>query len=260
MRLVQLAIAALVASAAPALAQGTPAQQGATAALKPAVVYDLGGKFDKSFNEASYNGAEKFKKETGIDYREFEIQNDAAARAGAAPLRRATATRPIVAVGFSQAGGARRRSPTEFPNTKFAIIDAVVDKPNVRSIVFKEHEGSFLVGMLAAMASKTGKVGFVGGMDIPLIRKFACGYVQGVKCGQAGRRGLPEHDRHDRRGLERPGQGRRARQEPDRPAAPTSSTPPPAAPASACCRRPPTPASSASASIPTRTACTPARC
>lgn len=69
----------------------------------------------------------------------------------------------------------------KFPKQRFAIIDMVVDLPNVQSIVFKEHEGSFLVGALAAMASKTGKVGFVGGMDIPLIRKFACGYVQGVK-------------------------------------------------------------------------------
>jgi basic membrane protein A len=69
----------------------------------------------------------------------------------------------------------------EFPKVKFVIIDDVVDLPNVQSVVFKEHEGSFLVGVLAAMASKTGKVGFVGGMDIPLIRKFACGYVQGVK-------------------------------------------------------------------------------
>src|SRR6266850_1986327 len=69
----------------------------------------------------------------------------------------------------------------EFPNLKFAIVDAVVDLPNVQSIVFKEHEGSFLVGMAAAMASKTGKVGFVGGMDIPLIRRFALGYEEGAK-------------------------------------------------------------------------------
>ena len=69
----------------------------------------------------------------------------------------------------------------EFPDTDFVIIDMVVDQPNVRSVVFNEHEGSYLVGVLAAMASETGKVGFVGGMDIPLIRKFACGYVQGVK-------------------------------------------------------------------------------
>ena len=69
----------------------------------------------------------------------------------------------------------------EFPNTHFTIIDSVVKLPNVQSVVFKEHEGSFLVGMLAAMASKTGKVGFVGGMDIPLIRRFQCGYEQGIK-------------------------------------------------------------------------------
>ena len=69
----------------------------------------------------------------------------------------------------------------EFPKTQFAIVDSVVDLPNVQSITFKEHEGSFLVGMMAALASKTGKVGFVGGMDIPLIRKFACGYEQGAK-------------------------------------------------------------------------------
>ena len=69
----------------------------------------------------------------------------------------------------------------EFPETKFTLIDMVVDLPNVQSVIFKEHEGSFLVGMAAAMASQTGKVGFVGGMDIPLIRKFALGYVEGAK-------------------------------------------------------------------------------
>jgi len=90
---------------------------------------------------------------------------------------------PIVAVGFTQASALEKVAP-EFPDVKFAIIDAVVDKPNVRSIVFKEQEGSFLVGLMAALASKTGKIGFVGGMDIPLIRKFACGYVEGAKYGK----------------------------------------------------------------------------
>ena len=182
MRLVQLAIAALVASAAPALAQGTPAQQGATAALKPAVVYDLGGKFDKSFNEGVYAGAEKFKKDTGVEYRDFEPQNEAQKEQALRRFAR-DGHSPIVAVGFSQQA-ALEKVAVEFPNLRFAIIDAVVDKPNVRSITFKEHEGSYLVGVLAAMASKTGKVGFVGGMDIPLIRKFACGYVLGVKAAK----------------------------------------------------------------------------
>ena len=68
----------------------------------------------------------------------------------------------------------------DYPDTQFAIIDGVVDEPNVRSVVFTEHEGSYLVGLMAGMASDSGTVGFIGGMDIPLIRKFGCGYAQGV--------------------------------------------------------------------------------
>src|SRR3954447_10325252 len=155
----------------------------ATAAdIKPAVVYDLGGKFDKSFNEGVYAGAEKLKKDTGVEYRDFEPQNEAQKEQALRRFAR-DGHSPIVAVGFSQQA-ALEKVAVEFPNLRFAIIDAVVDKPNVRSITFKEHEGSYLVGMLAAMASKTGKVGFVGGMDIPLIRKFACGYVLGVKAAK----------------------------------------------------------------------------
>jgi basic membrane protein A and related proteins len=147
--------------------------------VKPAIVYDLGGKFDKSFNEGVFQGAEKFKKETGTEYREFEPQNDAQREQALRRFAREGFS-PIVAVGFSQASAVEKVAK-EFPALKFAIIDMVVEQPNVQSIVFKEHEGSFLVGLLAAEASKSGKVGFVGGMDIPLIRKFACGYLQGVK-------------------------------------------------------------------------------
>jgi len=145
----------------------------------PAVIYDMGGKFDKSFNEAAYNGAERWKKETGKSYLDFEIAN---------PTQRDQATKrmvdrgatPIVGVGFSQ-GSSIEKAAKENPKLQFAIIDFVVDQPNVQSIVFKEQEGSFLVGMMAALASKTGKVGFIGGMDIPLIRKFQCGFEQGAK-------------------------------------------------------------------------------
>jgi basic membrane protein A len=151
--------------------------------IKPAIVYDLGGKFDKSFNEGVFNGAEAFKKATGIEFRDFEIQNDAQREQALRRFAR-DGFSPIVAVGFSQASAVEKVAK-EFPDTKFTIIDMVVDQPNVQSVVFKEHEGSFLVGLLAAKASKSGKVGFVGGMDIPLIRKFACGYVQGVKYANA---------------------------------------------------------------------------
>jgi basic membrane protein A len=145
----------------------------------PAVVFDMGGKFDKSFNEAAYAGAERFKKETNIAYREFEVTAEAQREQALRNMaRRGSAI--VVGIGFSQASGIEKVA-REFPNLKFAIVDAVVDLPNVQSIVFKEHEGSFLVGMAAAMASKTGKVGFVGGMDIPLIRRFALGYEEGAK-------------------------------------------------------------------------------
>ncbi|MEX0955193.1 MAG: BMP family ABC transporter substrate-binding protein [Rhizobiaceae bacterium] len=151
--------------------------------IAPALLFDLGGKFDKSFNEASYGGAEKFKEETGIEYVEFEISNDA--QREQALLRFAEDGRnPIVMAGFSWAA-ALEKVAAQFPDTDFAIIDMVVDLPNVRSVVYNEHEGSYLVGILAAMASDTDKVGFVGGMDIPLIRKFACGYVGGAKAAGA---------------------------------------------------------------------------
>jgi basic membrane protein A len=145
----------------------------------PAIVFDMGGKFDKSFNEAAYNGAERFKREANIAYRDFEVTNEAQREQALRNMARRGAT-IVVGIGFAQASGMEKVA-AEFPNVKFAIIDAVVNKPNVQSIVFKEHEGSFLVGMAAALASKTGKVGFVGGMDIPLIRKFALGYEEGAK-------------------------------------------------------------------------------
>ena len=167
------------AVAVAAMMSGAATLAASAADATPAVVYDLGGKFDKSFNESAYTGAEKYKKDTGTEYRDFEIQNDSQREQGLRNFARRGMS-PIVGIGFSYEQ-AIDKVAREFPDTHFGIVDAVVDLPNVRSILFKEHEGSYLVGVLAAMASKTGKVGFVGGMDIPLIRKFACGYVQGVK-------------------------------------------------------------------------------
>ena len=151
--------------------------------IKPALLYDLGGKFDKSFNEAAFNGAEKFKAETGIEYVEFEVSN-ASQREQALRRFAEDGRNPIVMTGFSWAESLDKVA-TDFPDLQFAIVDMVVDKPNVRSIVFKEQEGSYIVGLLAGMASQTKKVGFVGGMDIPLIRRFGCGYVGGAKAAGA---------------------------------------------------------------------------
>jgi len=160
--------ASLSAVCAPVLAQG-----------QPAVIFDMGGKFDKSFNEAAYRGVERWKQETGKPYLEFEISNETQ-RVQAIRRMAERGASPVISVGFAQAS-ALEQVAKEFPKTQFAIIDSVVNQPNVQSVVFKEHEGSFLVGAMATLSSKTAKVGFIGGMDIPLIRKFQCGYEQGAK-------------------------------------------------------------------------------
>lgn len=156
----------------------------ATAALaEPAIIYDLGGKFDKSFNESAYNGAEAWKAESGSDYREIELQSQAQREQAVRRLAEG-GSNPVVMTGFAFQSALSSIAP-EFPDTKFVIIDDVVNEPNVRSIVFKEHEGSFLVGYIAGLTTESNVVGFVGGMDIPLIRRFACGYVQGVKAANS---------------------------------------------------------------------------
>ncbi len=160
-------------------AAATLALTAGVAAADPAIIFDLGGKFDKSFNEAAFNGAEKWAKETGGTYKELEMQDEAQREQALRRLAEAGAN-PVVMTGFAFGDVLNKVAP-DFPDTKFAIVDMVVDQPNVKSVVFNEHEGSYLVGMLAAMASKSGTVGFIGGMDIPLIRKFGCGYAQGVK-------------------------------------------------------------------------------
>ncbi len=151
--------------------------------ISPAVVFDMGGKFDKSFNQGVYDGAERFKEETGVAYREFEVTNETQREQAIRRMAQRGAD-PIVGVGFAQAGPMETVAK-EFPDTRFTLIDGVVDLPNVQSVVFKEQEGSFLVGVLAALASESNMVGFVGGMDIPLIRRFACGYEQGAKHADA---------------------------------------------------------------------------
>lgn len=152
-----------------------------TASLaEPALMYDLGGKFDKSFNEAAYNGAKRWVEETGGTYREVEVTAEAQRVQFATQLAE-RGFNPIVVLGFQNASTVEEVAP-KYPDTKFAIIDVGwLDIPNLRQITFAEHEGSYLVGMMAAMASESGTVGFIGGMDVPLIRHFACGYAQGAK-------------------------------------------------------------------------------
>ncbi len=165
------------------LAVGMLTAVSGAATASPAVIFDMGGKFDKSFNQGAYEGAERYKGESGDSYREFEVTNPAQREQAIRKMAQRSAD-PVVGIGFAQ-GPAMETVAAEYPDTRFTIIDMVVDQPNVQSVVFKEHEGSFIVGLLAAMKSESGKVGFIGGMDIPLIRKFACGFEQGAKHANA---------------------------------------------------------------------------
>jgi basic membrane protein A len=160
--------------ALPLLAGTAAAQE-----LRPAIVFDMGGRFDRSFNEAVHRGAQEFQRATGIQVQEFEPQQDTQREQALRNFAR-RGQDPIVAVGFSQRSAVTTVA-AEFPRIRFVLIDSVVEAPNVQSVLFREEQGSYLAGMAAALASRSGRVGFIGGMDIPLIRRFACGYVQGAR-------------------------------------------------------------------------------
>jgi basic membrane protein A len=146
---------------------------------KLGIVYDAGGKFDKSFNQSAFEGATRFKKETNISFIEVQASSDTQAEQVLRGLARKNLDL-IASIGFAQQAAVQKVAK-EFPKVHFVLIDGVAQGANINSITFKEEEGSYLVGVAAAMASKSKKLGFIGGVDIPLIRTFACGYAQGAK-------------------------------------------------------------------------------
>jgi basic membrane protein A len=174
-----LLLIALVAAVAAIAAYFVLNPAGTGAASGPALAYDAGGKFDKSFNEATYRGAERFKEETGKAYTDVETSSSTTQEQVVRQFA-ARGNSPIILPGFSWETSLNTVAP-EFPQTRFMIIDTVVDQPNVRSVVFKEQEGSYLVGILAAMKSETGKIGVVPAMEFDVLEAFACGYAQGAK-------------------------------------------------------------------------------
>lgn len=150
-----------------------------TTAIKVGLVLDKGGKDDKSFNSAAFEGATKAQKEMGISLKYVEATDLNALE----NLHRSFARKNfdlIIGIGFAQTDAVKKIS-AQFPDIKFALVDGEIHAPNVRSLLFEEHEGSYLVGAIAALTSKTGRIGFIGGMDIPLIRRFAMGYQAGIK-------------------------------------------------------------------------------
>jgi len=143
------------------------------------IVFDAGGKDDRSFNAAAWKGVRRAAKDLPIVLRDAEPGDPNSVE----PALRAFAERGydlVIGVGFSQTPIIEQVA-RDYPQLDFAIVDGVSQLPNVASLIFKEHEGSYLVGMIAARASKTGVVGFVGGMDIPLIHKFETGYEEGAR-------------------------------------------------------------------------------
>lgn len=149
------------------------------------IVFDIGGKNDRSFNAAAWEGVQRAEKDLGICLYDVEPGNPTSIE----PAMRAFAEKNfdlVIGVGFAQ-GPIMQKVALDYPNNKFAIVDGVIFEAdgktplkNVASLVFREHEGSYLVGMLAAAKSKTGVLGFLGGMDIPLIHRFAKGYEEGA--------------------------------------------------------------------------------
>ncbi len=180
---VAAALAALLLVAGCARKAETPAPGAAPGALKVGLVFDVGGRGDKSFNDAAYAGLERAQKELGITFTTLETGEGADREAQMRQLA-AGGSQLVFGVGFLFSDDIYGLAE-EFPNVKFACVDYTVKADqvlpaNLRALEFKENEGSFLVGALAALLSKTGKVGFVGGMEIPLIKKFEAGYRAGV--------------------------------------------------------------------------------
>src|SRR5262247_675729 len=155
------------------------------------IVFDIGGKDDRSFNAAAWQGVSRAAKDLPIVLRDVEPGDPTSIE----PAMRAFAERGydlIIGVGFAQTPQIEAVAK-DYPHLNFAIVDGVSRLPNVASLIFKEHEGSYLVGMIAAMTSKSGILGFVGGMDIPLIHKFEVGYEEGARAVRPGVRVIPNY-------------------------------------------------------------------
>ncbi|KGM34618.1 BMP family lipoprotein [Inquilinus limosus] len=175
---VALAIAGLSVAAA---ADPGPASHRADGEIPvtPGVIYAVGEKRDGGFNEGALRALEFFRNETGDAFLEAELPSVDGFAAAADGLIRQGATL-VIAVGFYYADAVKAAAAAH-PGTSFVLVDGVAEGPNIRSIVFREQEGAYLVGVLAALASKSGTIGFVGAADVPVLRKFADGYAAGAK-------------------------------------------------------------------------------
>ncbi|CAL9561316.1 Membrane lipoprotein TmpC [Streptomyces sp. enrichment culture] len=179
---VGVASLALAATACGGTSSDSNDSGGSKEDLGLAIAYDIGGKGDQSFNDAAFAGLTKAKEEFGYktaDVEPTEGETDADKEQRLASLAR-QGYDPVIGVGFAY-GPAMKAVAAKYPDTTFGIVDSVVEGENVASLVFAEEQASYLAGVAAAKATKSKVVGFVGGVDIPLIHKFEAGYTQGVK-------------------------------------------------------------------------------
>jgi basic membrane protein A len=179
----------LAGGAAGCRAERAAAAPGGGGKVRVGIVFDMAGKDDRSFNAAAWEGGQRAARQLPIVLRDAEPGDPASIE----PSLRAFAERGfelIVGVGFAQAPIVEEVA-REYPRLDFAVVDGVASGPNVASLIFREQEGSYLVGMIAARVSRSGVLGFVGGMDIPLIRKFLVGYEEGARAARAGVRVIP---------------------------------------------------------------------
>lgn len=161
----------------------TGGSSGSASSVKVGLAYDIGGRGDQSFNDSAARGLDKAKADFGVQAKELEASQGETDAQKEERLRLLAqgGYNPVIAVGFAYATAAKKVA-AEFPNTNFGIIDdASFQAANVANLVFAEQEGSFLVGSIAAQASKTGNIGFIGGVNTPLIQKFEAGYTAGAK-------------------------------------------------------------------------------
>jgi basic membrane protein A len=185
------------------LAGAPPAEAGK---VHVGIVFDSGGKDDRSFNAAAWQGVQRAAKDFPIVLRDAEPGDPTSLE----PAMRAFAERNydlIIGIGFAQMPIVEAVAK-DYPQLQFAIVDGVLDLPNVASLIFKEHEGSYLVGMIAARKSKTGVLGFVGGMDIPLIHRFATGFEEGARAVRPDVRVIPNYVGVTESAWNNPGKGK----------------------------------------------------
>ncbi|WP_326635821.1 BMP family ABC transporter substrate-binding protein [Streptosporangium sp. NBC_01755] len=167
-------------AASPAASAGASSEAPQASGLKVGLAYDVGGRGDKSFNDSAYAGLERAQKELGAEIKDLSPAADGSNRGELLRQLAEAGYNPIVGVGFAY-GEDIQKAAAEFPDIQFAVVDSASNGPNVTGLLFAEEQGSYLAGVAAAEKSKAKHLGFVGGVENDLIKKFQAGFEAGAK-------------------------------------------------------------------------------